>query len=198
MPSAYKPLAFRLFKIRHDDGDGDLTQLIWNDFGHPGDTMRVRAIGMADGYMNSLVTYVAKGGNAQDIRRRMHQLDENIPYGDYTTAVTVDLDALGLSNVDRVRASNALYQAILEVRAELVETLPVIEPPLLGPSPKHFDNRYSQNGRTYTVTYEKGELVEGRIRCSAVRVVDDLGVEYEVADGLLRAGFVEDHCWVSA
>lgn len=181
--------------------------------------MQVRAISASDRVMDSHVTYVAVGANSHDVRRRFFDEwdeDENA-VDEYTTVVTVDLDALGLTHVDRIAASDAFYNAILETRKVL---LPRVSEPRIPEAPRPREELLPYDlpeppdevtkevvnaNRAYTVTYMKSS---GRrfgtqwdeVEMKAVRVVDDRGQVCEpVYFGLMQAGFdVDATYWVPA
>lgn len=217
MGKSDNPLAFRWFKTHHQRNGADkLMQRIWQECSDRG-AMQVRAISATEDTMDTHVTYVARGGNSHDVGRRyFDEWDDDEGAVDcYTTAVMVDLDALGLTHVDRRVASDVLHQAILDAREALLpyvnEPRPRQEPrpkveflPYDLPEPPDEEVRsFTQGKRRYDVTYAKSdERRFGRqwdeVRMVARSVVDDTGCEHSLHTGLCLAGFVESSYWVNA
>ena len=205
MSAPSKPLAFRLFISVHEYEYGleEMAQTIWDELSNP-DALQVRAVGVKDYAIRSHFTYVAKGGNAQDIRRRLRTLadEDDMPYGDYTTAVMVDLDALGLGNVDRIVASDALYRAILEVRETLLTTVSEPRDPEkprpreellpydLAEPPMEEVREIFVRERTFYLTFRQSGMRRNLLQWDEIEMelshaVDDLGREHVPDNSLL-------------
>lgn len=213
------PLVFRLFKTHHERAFAEqYKDRIWSDSGSTG-TMQVRAIKATDRVMDSHVTYVAVGANSHDVRRRFFDEwdeDENA-VDEYTTVVTIDLDALGLTHVDRVAASDAFYAAILETRKALLPTVSAPRIPAaprpreellpydLPEPPNEVVEKVVNDGQTFSVTYAKTSerrwgIQWDEVEMKAISVVDGKGHAFDpVFIGLMLAGLDEKASyWVPA
>lgn len=215
MSARRKPLAFRLFKTHHDrHGAEQLAQRIWQELSDR-DCLQVRAISASGRAMDSHVTYVARGGNSHDIRRRyFDEWDEDdSAVDDYTIAAMIDLDALGLTDLDRITVSDAFYNAIVETRKALLAN--ASEPPKSQPSrerkilvpdevPEPPNEVVERSGGTVEVTYVKtserrsgGPPLWDEALMKAVKVVDHRkGRELSLPVGLMLAGDARSSYWV--
>lgn len=213
MSAVRKPLAFRLFKTHHDrDGAEQLAQRIWQELSDR-DCLQVRAISASGRVMDSHVTYVARGGNSHDIRRRYfdewHEDDGAVD--DYTVAAMVDLDALGLTDLDRITVSDAFYNAIVETRKALLANASepaksqsfgerkTLVPDEVPEPPDEVVERSGTVEVTYVKTSERrsGGPLWDEALMKAVKVVDHRkGQELSLPVGLMFAGDARSSYWV--
>jgi hypothetical protein len=130
--SAPNPLTWRCFKIYmefHREGDAQpVTDWLWSRFGtHAGKAMRIRGVGVNGPAVSMIATYIARGANMHDFKRKVLaaieaedvQWIKSMPVKDWNdwTVATVHLEALGLRGaVDRLSVSDRLYDSLLAAR----------------------------------------------------------------------------------
>lgn len=120
----------------------------------------------------------------------------------YTTVVMVDLDALGLADVDRVRVSDVLYEAVLKARETLLafnsEPVASLTPqPTKEPLPYELPEPPAEDvkevfafERTYYLTFRRSGkrrhfLSWDEIEMVLSEAMDDLGREHAPDNSLL-------------